>query len=130
MANLSSTQASALAQIFLDVGKSVGDFLFQNWNEMTDEEREYVSSRQWEILKQGEDILAFSTVLVMDEVDHALSEIDNITADINSSIAHLQNIHKGINVAAAVVALGSAILSRSPEGIGESIWQLSQSWKS
>jgi hypothetical protein len=70
-----------------------------------------------DILKTGEDILALSTSLVMDDVQTSLEQINNLTSQIKGTVENLKNIQKGINIAASIVTLGTAIISMNPESV-------------
>jgi hypothetical protein len=80
-------------------------------------------------LRFGEDILALATTLVMDDVVDSLEKINTITTEISGTIKTLNNIQKGLNVAAAVLILGVAIMNRDPKGIGNSIKDVYETWK-
>jgi len=129
MANLTAIQANALANNFLGLGQAIGDFRYDNWNELSQPQNQQLSNLQWSILNYGEDILALSTTLVMDDVQTSLDKINNITVEIKATIQQLKNIQKAINVAAAIVTLGGAVISKSPSSIGSALQGMIDSWK-
>jgi|GEM_PF-546238 hypothetical protein len=130
MANLTFDQAKQLSDNFYLLGMAIGDFRYHNWDRLTHEENKELSVTQYSFLKYGEDILAFATTLVMDEVVDSLQKINTITKEINDTIRTLTNIQKGLNVAAAVLILGVAIMNRDTNGIGSSIKDIYETWKS
>lgn len=129
MAKLTSAQANALANDFLGLAQAIGDFRYDNWNEMSKPQNQQLGKLQWSILNYGEDILALSTVLVMDDVKASLDQINDITLEIRSTIQKLKNIQKVINVAAAIITFGGAIISKEPSSIKSGLQGLIDSWK-
>ena len=85
MARLTSQQAYELASNFLGLAQAIGDFRFDNWNSLTKAQNRKLGNFQWSILNHGEDILALSTVLVMDDVQDSLNNIKEITDEIKNS---------------------------------------------
>lgn len=130
MANLTSKQANELAGNFLGLAQAIGDFRFSNWKELPKEDNQRLGSLQWSILNYGEDILAFSTILVMDEVKASLEKIKDISKDIKENINSIKNIQKGINIAAAIVTLGAAIISKNARSVTDAIDCLATEWES
>lgn len=128
MAKLTSQQANDLAGNFLGLAQAIGDFRYTNWSALSKAENQRLGNLQWSILNYGEDILAFSTTLVMDEVQASLAQITTITSQIKGTIHTLQNIQKGISVAAAIVTLGAAIISRNPQSIADSLIEIVEVW--
>lgn len=129
MANLTSEQANMLSNDFLGLAQSIGDYRYQNWNELSDVQNKQLGSFQRSILNAGEDILALSTVLVMNDVDTSLNRINTITSQIKSNIKFLKNIQKVINVASAIATLGSGIISKDPQAISSGLDAVMNSWK-
>jgi hypothetical protein len=130
MANLTSKQANELAGYFLGLAQAIGDFRFSNWKDLPKEENQKLGNLQWSILNYGEDILAFSTILVMEEVKVSLQKIKDITSDIKENINSIKNIQKGIIIAAAIVTLGAAIISKNARSVTDAIDCLAKEWKS
>lgn len=129
MAKLTSEQAKRLSDDFFFLGMAIGDFRYENWGKLTLEENKELSDMQAAILRCGEDILAYSTTLVMDEVAESLAKISAVTAEIRDTIKKLETIQKGLDTASAILILGAAILNRDPMGIGNSIKDLFTVWK-
>lgn len=129
MANLTSEQAAQLSDNFYHLANAMLDFRVENWEKLTPDERKELSDTQFAILRCGEDILAYATTLVMDEVADSLGKINSITEEIKGTIKDLKNIQKGLNVAAAILILGVAIINRDPKGIGNSLKDVYETWK-
>lgn len=130
MAALTSVQANALSNSFLGLAQAIGDFRYNNWNLLSKSENQRLGNLQWSVLNYGEDILAFSTTLVINDVEDSLARIKKITSQIKGTIGGLHDIQKGINVAAAIVTLGAAIISRKPASIGDALGGVIDTWSS
>lgn len=128
MTNLTSDQAKQLSDNFYHLGMAIGDFRYENWDKLTPDQNRKLSETQYSLLSQGEDILALATTLVMDEIVDSLGKITRITEEIKGTIKTLGNIQKGLNVAAALLILGVAIVNRDTEGIGNSIKDVYETW--
>ncbi|NER15265.1 hypothetical protein GWK08_17545 [Leptobacterium flavescens] len=124
MAKLTSKQARELAHKFLGLGQAIGDFRFDNWDELTKSESQKLASFQRSILNSGEDMLALSTTLVLDDVEASLNRIGTLTTKVKDTVKGLQNIQKGIKLAASIMTLGAAIISKNPFSIVEAIGDL------
>ena len=121
MSHLTSEEANRLANNFLALARSVGDYRFANWKDLSSKEKEQLGNLQDSLLDQGEKILAFSVSLKMEEVSESLNNIQIITGKIQRTMRKLEDIQKVINIAAAAVSLGTAILTKDVKAIGQEI---------
>jgi hypothetical protein len=115
--NLTAQQASDLANKFLTLAQAVSDFRYANWDSMSKADNQKLAALQMSILNAGEDITALSTTLVLDEVQSSLTEIYTVSDQIKTTLKSLENVQKGLNIAGSIVNLGSAIISKSPQGV-------------
>lgn len=129
MAKLTAQQASSLANNFLGLAQSIGDFRYDNWTTLSKSDNQKLGALQRSILNYGEDVLALSTVLVMNDVADSLTRVNDITAQIKSTIQKLKNIQKVINVATAIVSFGAAIITKDPQAINTSLDGVFDAWK-
>lgn len=130
MAKLTALQANDLANNFLGLAQAIGDYRFDNWNTLSKTENQKLGNFQWSILSYGEDILALSTALVMDDVQDSLAQINKVTLEIKETIKSLNQLQKAINVAASIVSLGGAIVSKNPQAIVAGIQGVRETWAS
>jgi len=121
MGYLTQDQANDLANNFLILAEEAGKFRINKKNKLTPLESQKLADWQWQIINFGEDIIALSVTLVMEDVQISLAKIDQITVQIKSTIQTLKDIQKGIGIVAATVSLGAAILSKQPLAITDSI---------
>lgn len=128
MAKLTAKQASDLANDFLGLAQAIGDFRYSHWHTLSAEENRQLSKMQWSVLNYGEDISALSTTLVLNDAAATLAEMDSITVQIRQRISELDKVQKAINLAAIIVALGGAIISKRPQAVLDHLQELSDTW--
>ena len=129
MATLTAVQANELAINFLKLAQAVGEFRISHRNQLSPAENKNLANWQWEIMSQGEDMLAASTVLVMTNAKSSLATLDSITTQITKDIAKIKAIHKGIDLVAAILELGKAIMSKKPLAIFDNLVKVQEVWK-
>ncbi|HTF28780.1 MAG TPA: hypothetical protein VK625_08050 [Flavitalea sp.] len=117
MENLTSAQAAELAKNFLGLAQSMGNYRFTNWKKLTKAQNQELSDKQWSILNAGEDMLALSTTLLINEADETLKQIRQVTSDIDKTILQIKKIQKVINIGTAVVQLAAVIIGKQPLAI-------------
>ncbi len=128
MAQLTAEQATQLANHFLGLAQAIGDFRYANWETLSQEENKKLATSQAAILKSGEDIFALSATLIMTDVQTSLLQIKSLTQQIKSTITHLKDIQKAINVATSIVNLGVVIVTINPQGIVNGITGVVNAW--
>jgi len=129
MAQLTAQQANDLSNQFLALAQAIGDFRYNHWNDLSKAQHHRLASQHWSVLNYGEDILALSTALIIDDVSSSLASIKMITGQIKSTLGTLKDIQKGIDITAVIVMLGAAIISQSPIAIAGAIQELGQRWR-
>ena len=129
MAQLTSQQADDLANQFLALAQAIGDFRYNHWSDLSRVQHNRLASQHWSVLNYGEDILALSTALIMDDVSSSLASLKTITGQIKSSLGALKDIQKGIGITTVIVMLGAAIISQSPIAIEGAIEELMKRWR-
>lgn len=121
MNNLTSLQAKELSDHYLAIAKHVGDYRFGNWATLSNEQRQQLGTLQDKLLDAGEDILAKSVQLILNETESSLKTVKEVTTNIQCTINKLKDVQKVINVAAAAVTLSAAIISKDLKNIGKSL---------
>lgn len=128
MATLTAKQVNELANNFLALAQSIGDYRYQNFDNLTKPQNQKLREAHRRILDYSDHLFTLSATLVMEDVQASLTSIGEITEQINSTYKTLQNVQKAINVAASVVTLGASILSKNPQAIVDSIGGLIETW--
>jgi len=126
MATLTSQQVKDLSKQFYTIFTSIGQYREAQWDELSKSQHQKLSQLQRSIYNYSDDLLALSSVLKLKEVDNELTEINQVTQQINAAIQQAQQIDRVIGIAAKVVALGGAVVSQSPLAIVGSLADLTQ----
>lgn len=130
MATLTAKQVNELANIFLVLAQSIGEYRYTNYDHLTKPQNQILRESHRRILDYSDHLFTLSATLVMEDVQGSLTSIGEITEQISSTYKTLQNVQKAINVAASVVTLGASILSKNPQAIADSIGGLVETWNS
>ncbi|MCU0470951.1 MAG: hypothetical protein MUF58_20390 [Arcicella sp.] len=122
--NLTSQEATKLANNFFTVSVSLTDYLFQKWGTLTQVERDKLISNIRKISNNGQKLLALSATLVVEQSKASLTTIDTVTNNIKANLQTIANVQKTINIATSVVKLGSALISKNPVTIVQAVTDL------
>jgi hypothetical protein len=115
--NLSSQEVHKLANNFFALTVSMTDFLLEKWDSLTPEERNKLNRNIRKTSSDGQKMLAQGATLVVEETKESLTNIEHTTNQIKSILGTIAGIQKGINIAASVVTLSAAVLTKNPETI-------------
>jgi hypothetical protein len=124
MDNLTADQAAELAKNFLGLAQSIGNYRFTNWKKLSREENQGLADKQWSILNAGEDMLALSTTLEIQEAADTLKKIKSLTGELDKTILRIKNVQKVINIGTAVIQLAAMIIGKQPLAIPGAIGNL------
>ena len=127
MAKLTSKQVNELANNFLALAQSIGDYRYKNYDSLTEAQNKDLRELHRRILDYSDDLYTISASLVMDDIDNSLTVLDSITKKIRKSYKSLENVQKAINIASNVVTLGASIFSLNPQAIVDSMGNLKKS---
>ena len=128
MPRLTSAQARELSRYFLGMAQAIGDYHFDQWDSLTPGQRTKLGNFHSSLLSTGEDILALSTTLVLEEVEASLSNIAVITQEIREDYKVLAKIQDAIKLATSMVTFGAAVISKNPQTIAKAFSDLRKSW--
>nr|WP_298997487.1 hypothetical protein [uncultured Allomuricauda sp.] len=128
MPRLTSKQINELANRFLALAQSIGDYRMKHFDTLTKAQNRKLRESHRRILTYSDDLFTMSATLVMTDVENSLARITNITEKITSTYKNLQNVQKAINIAAGVVTVGASIFSRSPLAILDALGKLEKTW--
>jgi hypothetical protein len=121
MENLNAKQAMELGKAFHTMGNQLQDYLFANWKNLEDVQRNRLENLISTIFKHSDDMAVQSTLLVLEEAKTDLEKILSIGKNMKTSVERLASIQAGITLAGAIVGLGSAILTKNPKEISRQI---------
>lgn len=129
MGNLTSQQANALAYDFMQMANDIETYWQSNKEVLSTNENKKFKQLHWQALNNAEALFVMSTLLVMNDIENQLKKIKDITGEISITLEKIENVQKGIEIAASVVNLGASIIKKDPQAIGESIADLAKTVK-
>ncbi len=124
MAKLTSKQVHELANNFLALAQSIGDFRYKNYDILTEEQNKILRETHKRTLDYSDDLYTVSATLVMNDIKNSLSKLDTITENIKTSYQTLADVQKAIDIATNVITLGASIFSLNPQAIIDAIGSL------
>ena len=89
MANLTSEQVKQLADDLLHMTNAVGDYRYENFDKLTEDENSELKELHNQLLGQTTELYTKSALLVMNDVDESLNAIRTITEK-------TQNLYKNL----------------------------------
>ncbi|MDY7394851.1 hypothetical protein UMM65_06330 [Aureibaculum sp. 2210JD6-5] len=124
MGKLTSKQVHELANNFLALAQSIGDYRYKNYEVLTEEENKILRETHKRTLDYSDDLYTVSATLVIDNVKSSLAELDAITENIRMSYQSLEDVQKAIDIATNVITLGASIFSLNPQAISDAMGSL------
>ncbi len=116
MAKLSADQAFELADRFHNISVSVGNYRFDEWDNLTPSQRKRLEDLQWTLMNYSSDFIAQAINLIHDDLQGSLKRITDATSEANAAIAKIKTVSKVIVIGAAATVLGAAIMSGNADG--------------
>jgi hypothetical protein len=114
---LNREQALELAKIFKISALTVGNYTVKHWAELTSSQRERLNSMEWSLFNASEDMINLEAQLALDDLEAVLEKIEKATRAATNAIKKIETTKKAISIAAALLTLASAIMSKSPGAI-------------
>jgi len=114
---LTKKQALDLAKAFKASALSVGTYTVEHWAELPPSERERLNSIEWSLFNASEDMINLATQLALDDLEAVLENIEKATKAATNAIKKIETTKKAVSIAAGLLTLASAIMSKSPSAI-------------
>lgn len=124
MAKLTSKQVNEMANNFLVLAQSIGEYRYKNFDSLTKNQNKILRESHKRTLDYSDDLYTISATLVMDNVTDSLTKLELITKKIKKSYKPLEDVQKAITIATSVVTLGASIFSLNPQAIIDSLSNL------
>ncbi|MGO1080245.1 hypothetical protein [Inquilinus sp. CA228] len=109
---LSSQDAFLLARKFHEAAADIGKRRFDDWDTLTPGQKRELEDAQWSLLNASSDMVTKAVGLVLDETQIAFAKLTGIVTEAKEVLATIEDIRKAIDVAAALVGLAAAVISR------------------
>lgn len=121
MGQLNAHQAHDLANDFLAMATTVGDYRYREISSLSEGENQELKEVHQALLDIADELYTRSANLVMDEVVASLNQINSITARMEDTFRNIVDVQKAIDRATQLVNLGTALLKRDPLAIKDSL---------
>lgn len=128
MPNLRSRLANELADNYSQIAITIGEYLITNSGSLSDDEKKELKKQYNSIMEISNKLFTLSATLVLEEIKEPLDSLGDITKKIKKDYKLLQNIQKAINVAAAAVKVGNALLKNDLPATADAITKLAKTW--
>jgi len=114
---LTADDAFDLSKQFRDAAVSLGNYRFDNWDDLTNAQRQDLEDDEWSLLNASSDMITKAVGLALDESELTLSELQASTTKAKKAIKTLKTVGQVIGVATALVGLAAAIISKDPKAV-------------
>lgn len=121
MQNPTQGQVLELAQEFSGFAKSVGDYQFAQFDNLTDAQITNLQNAEDALRSASLTLADMGINLALDSVQDALDGLGAITAVLKKDLAKIADINKALQVVAVLFQLGTAVASGNPSGIAGAI---------
>ena len=114
---LNSDQALALAEQVQSASADVRTFLNNNWDQLTEDEREVLKAQERELFESAAVLRTDAVDLALEEAQTDIEALQGLIGKAKDTLQTVDNIRTGIKVAAALVGLGQSLATRDVGGI-------------
>lgn len=126
MGKLTSKQVNELANNFLALAQTLGDYRYKKNSSLTKSQNQKLREAHKRTLDYSDDLYTLSATLVMNDVETSLSKLNAITKKIKETYKSISSVQKVINISTSVVTLGASIFSLNPQAIVDSLGNLQE----
>ena len=114
---LNADDAKELADRFLEAATAIDKFLDDNWTTIDRADYETMSESAKTLLRVCSFMTTVAVGLSIDRMQDDAAQLKQVTAKAKESLARLQSVRRAMRVAAGMVDLATAIMSKDPGGI-------------
>ena len=114
---LTAAQALELARWFRQIANALGDYRLNNWNALTQAQRQRIDNAEWSLINYSSDLTTEAVGTILDDAEGSLERIQEATNKANKIIQKIQDVKKAIGIATAFVGLGAAIITGNTSAI-------------
>ena len=109
---ITSNEAFELSKGFRKLSVELGDYRFDQWNNLTPSQRQKIENDEWTLLNASSDMITMAVGLVLDETVVRFNELKKSTLEAKKAVKKLKEIKKIIKITTAAVQLAGAIVSK------------------
>jgi hypothetical protein len=114
---LTADDAFDLSKKFREAAVSLGNYRFDNWDDLTNAQRQGLEDDEWSLFNASSDMITKAVGLALDESEFSLSELQASTTKAKKAIKTLKTVAQVIGLATALVGLAAAIISKDPKAV-------------
>lgn len=124
MQQLTAEQLTQLGYSFLSIANAVDEYRMQNRAQLSYDDNQTLKILHSTLTHIADDLFATSAISLISEVESSLQKLKEVTGDINTTYHKLRKVQKAIDIAAAAVTVGTAVLTRDGKGIRNAVSDL------
>jgi hypothetical protein len=114
---ITKEQARDIAKQFLDLSHNLGAYRFNNWDTLSQSQRQTIEDIEWDLLNYSSSFTTTAVGIALNDMETDLKAISDATVKAKQVIQTIETVKKVIKVASALVVLGGAIASQNPSAI-------------
>lgn len=116
--------ANMLGHFYQNIAKSLGDYLHGNISNMSKVDADVLADDITRITTYGNTFYSLSDAIAFSESDTYFQSIETATSKINAAVSTIDHINKAVKIAAAIITLGSAVVSKNGQSIAAALASL------
>lgn len=124
MGKLTAEQLKRLADDFAHMANALGDYRYENFENLTNEENLRLKELHAQTLSHTTELYTQSAILVLDDAATSLAQINTITSETKQLYKKLVGVQKVLDRATSVLTLATAIITLDAKGITNSVKKL------
>lgn len=119
MVNPDTQQVFEISDNFMELADVLKTYINRNKLFLKDDERNALIDKQIELLRIAGEINIFGVLLVFEDVKAVIDQLNDITNEVKKTVNQALIVQDAIELAASLVGIGTAILSKDPKMIVE-----------
>lgn len=119
MPELTAQEARRIAATFRRLSSALGEYRFDQWDALTEEERQRIENIEWTLLNYSSDFIAEAIVITADQLEDVRPEIDRAVDAINEVTGRIGDARTLITIATRATAFGASVATGNLGAIAE-----------
>ena len=119
MPELTAQEARRIAATFRRLSSALGEYRFDQWDALTEEERQRIENIEWTLLNYSSDFIAEAIVITADQLEDVRPDIDRAVDAINEVTGRIGDARTLITIATRATAFGASVATGNLGAIAE-----------
>ncbi len=111
---LSKDQAKDMAICFREMSVAMGNYRFDNWDDLSEKERILFADMEWTLLNYSSDFITQAVGLILNDSTASLAAIKGATAKAKRTINKVNSVKRVLAISSSVIGLGAALVIKDP----------------